>query len=98
VELTDQLARAAGIASEVLAELPRFRESSLFTDLEKSALAYAEAMTATPARVPEELFRALEAQLSPEQMVELTAAVALENFSARFNQAFAIEPMARMQL
>jgi alkylhydroperoxidase family enzyme len=54
-------------------------------------------MTATPARVPEELFRALEAQLSPEQMVELTAAVALENFSARFNQAFAIEPMARMQ-
>jgi alkylhydroperoxidase family enzyme len=79
----------------VLAELPRFRESRLFTDLEKLALEYAEAMTATPARVPEELFAALAAQLSPEQMVELTAAVALENSSARFNQAFAIEPMAR---
>jgi len=90
VELTDRLARGAGVDPEVLAELPRFRESSLFTDLEKLALEYAEAMSATPARVPEELFRALEVQLSPEQMVELTAAVALENFSARFNQAFDI--------
>jgi alkylhydroperoxidase family enzyme len=95
VNLTDRLARAAGIAPELLAELPRFRESSLFSDLEKLALEYAEAMTATPARVPEELFLALAAQLTPEQLVELTAAVALENFSARFNQAFAIEPMAR---
>jgi len=95
VDLTDRLARAAGIASEVLAELPRFRESSLFSELEKLALAYVEAMSATPARVPVELFRALEAQLSPEQMVELTATVALENFSARFNQAFDIEPLAR---
>jgi alkylhydroperoxidase family enzyme len=93
VDLTDRLAREAGIAPEVLAELPRFRESSLFSDLEKLTLEYAEAITGTPARVPEELFRALEAQLSPEQMVELTAAVALENFSARFNQAFAIEPL-----
>jgi alkylhydroperoxidase family enzyme len=90
VDLTDRLARAAGVDPEVLAELPRFRESSLFSDLERLALEYAEAMTATPARVPEELFRALEAQLSPGQMVELTAAVALENFSARFNQAFEI--------
>ena len=95
MDLTDRLARAAGIAPEVLAELPRFRESNLFTDFEKLALEYAEAMTATPARVHEELFRALEAQLSPEQMVELTAAIALENFSARFNHAFGIEPEGR---
>ena len=95
MDLTDRLARAAGIAPEVLAELPRFRESSLFSELEKLALAYVEAMTATPARVPEELFRALAAQLSSEQMVELTAAIALENFSGRFNHAFGIEPEGR---
>lgn len=53
-------------------------------------LEYAEAMTKTPADVPEELFRRLSASLSPEQMMELTAAIALENFSARFNQAFGI--------
>jgi alkylhydroperoxidase family enzyme len=49
-------------------------------------------MTATPARVPDELFLRLSEQLSAKQMVELTAAIALENFSARFNRAFGIEP------
>lgn len=60
--------------------------------MEKDALAYAEAMTVTPAKVTEELFRRLAGQLSPEQMVELTAAIALENFSARFNHAFDVQP------
>ncbi len=55
-------------------------------------MAYAEAVSATPARVSEALFQRLAAHLSPEQMVELTAAIALENFSARFNRAFGIEP------
>ncbi len=49
-------------------------------------------MTQTPAKVSDELFGRLRAHLSPEQLVELTAAVALENFSARFNHAFGIEP------
>jgi alkylhydroperoxidase family enzyme len=49
-------------------------------------------LTATPARVPDDFFERLAGQLPPEQMVELTAAIALENFSARFNRAFAIEP------
>jgi alkylhydroperoxidase family enzyme len=49
-------------------------------------------MTGTPARVPDDLFHRLSAQLTQEQLVELTAAIALENFSARFNRAFAIEP------
>jgi alkylhydroperoxidase family enzyme len=60
--------------------------------LEKDVLTYVEEMTATPVRVSDELFRRLLEQLSPEQMVELTAAIALENFSARFNRAFGIEP------
>lgn len=49
-------------------------------------------MSSTPARVPDDLFRRLSEKLSPEQLVELTAAIALENFSARFNRAFEIEP------
>jgi len=53
-------------------------------------LAYAEAMSATPANVPDALYDRLAAQLSPPQMVELTSAIALENFSARFNRAFRI--------
>lgn len=49
-------------------------------------------MTQTPAKVSDELFGRLRSHLTPEQMVELAAAVALENFSARFNHAFGIEP------
>jgi len=57
-------------------------------------LDYAEAMTKTPADVPEELFLSLSTKLSPQQMVELSAAIALENFSARFNRAFGIDTAA----
>lgn len=64
--------------------------------MEKKVLEYAEGMTKTPAEVPKELFRRLSDDLTPEQMVELTAAIALENFSARFNHAFGVEPASRI--
>lgn len=68
-----------------------FRTSQHFSALEKAVLGYAEALTATPARVPDELFRELAGYLDEAQLVELTAAIALENFSARFNRGLAIE-------
>ena len=49
-------------------------------------------MTGTPTAVSDDLFGRLAAELDGAPLVELTAAVALENFSARFNRAFAIEP------
>ena len=48
-------------------------------------------MTRTPADVPAELFETLRKQLRPEQLVELSAAIAQENFRARFNRPFGIE-------
>jgi alkylhydroperoxidase family enzyme len=62
----------------------------LFSGVEKAVLEYTEAMTRTPAVVPEELFQRLYGSLGESQIVELTATVALENFSARFNRAFDI--------
>ena len=47
-------------------------------------------MTRTPADVPEELLRSLEQHFSPAQIVELTTAIALENFRARFNRPFGV--------
>lgn len=67
-----------------------YRNSPLFSDVEKAVLEYTEAMTRTPAVVPEELFQRLHESLDERQLVELTATVALENFSARFNSAFDI--------
>ncbi len=49
-------------------------------------------MTRTPVDVPDALFAALRAHFSDAQMVELTAAIAWENYRARFNRPFLIGP------
>ncbi|MBI4563723.1 MAG: hypothetical protein HY716_03395 [Planctomycetes bacterium] len=74
-----------------MAELANYKTSDRFSPLERHMIAYAEAMTQTPVNVPDELFEALAAELSPAQLVELTATIALENFRARFHHAFGVE-------
>jgi alkylhydroperoxidase family enzyme len=55
-------------------------------------LELADAMTAVPVTIPDELFRRLRAHYDEAQLVELAATAALENFRARFNRVFEIEP------
>ena len=74
-----------------LAELDRFETSDAYDALEKDVLRYAEAMTRTPVDVPDSLFASLRSRLDPGQMVELTSAIAWENYRARFDHAFGIE-------
>jgi alkylhydroperoxidase family enzyme len=54
-------------------------------------LAYADAMTQTPVEVVDALFHELHEHFNPAQLVELTAAIAWENYRARFNHAFGAE-------
>lgn len=54
-------------------------------------LEYADAMTQTPAEIPDVLFSRLAQNLAPAQLVELTAVIAWENYRARFNHAFGME-------
>ena len=54
-------------------------------------LEYADAMTSTPVEVSEALFARLAERFSEPALVELTSAIAWENYRARFNHAFAIE-------
>jgi alkylhydroperoxidase family enzyme len=54
-------------------------------------LRFAEGMTRTPAEVSDEVFAEVRAQFSDAQVIELTQAIALENFRARFNCALKIE-------
>ena len=58
---------------------------------ERAALAYAEAMTITGQKVTDELFAEARRHFSEAQIVELTAAVALENFRSKFNVALGVE-------
>ncbi|AUM17568.1 carboxymuconolactone decarboxylase family protein [Rhodococcus ruber] len=72
-------------------EVPRWRESDVFTPLERDVMEYAEAMTQTPPTVTDELSARLLEALGPAAMVELTAYIALTNFMTRSNTAFGIE-------
>jgi len=68
-----------------------FATSRLYSASERAALAYAEAMTITGQKVTDELFAEVRRHFSEAQVVELTAAVALENFRSKFNVALGIE-------
>jgi alkylhydroperoxidase family enzyme len=72
-------------------DVPRWRESKLFTPLERNVLEYAEAMTQTPPTVTDELSAKLLEALGPAALVELTTFIALANFMTRSNTAFGIE-------
>jgi alkylhydroperoxidase family enzyme len=74
-----------------VAELADWRESGAFSELERAALEYAERMTYTGQKVDDALFARLKAHFSEPQTVELTAAVALENFRSKFNPALGVE-------
>ena len=68
-----------------------FATSAHYSAAERAALAYAEAMTITGQRVSDELFARLRAFYDEAQIVELTAAVALENFRSKANVALQVQ-------
>ena len=81
-----------GIPDEKMRDLANWRESDVFSNLERAAIEYAERLTRTPADVPDELFERLRAELDEPQLVELTAAIAWENYVGRFNRGFDVTP------
>ncbi len=85
------MGRAAGITESQLRELSVYRESGQFSALEKLVLDYAQEITRTPLEVPEALFAALRQNFNEAQLIELTAALAWENYRARFNHALGVE-------
>ena len=74
-----------------LADLADWRQSGAFSELERVALEYAERITYTGQKVDDALFARVKAHFSEPQIVELTAAIALENFRSKFNPALGIE-------
>jgi alkylhydroperoxidase family enzyme len=72
-------------------EVPRWRESDVFTPLEREVMEYAEAMSQTPPTVTDELSARLLDRIGPAALVELTAVVAFANFTTRANVAFGVE-------
>ena len=77
--------------TEKLGEVLDWRTSKLFSPMERVALEYAERITTTGQKVDEALFAELKKHFSEGQIVELTAAIAMENFRSKFNPPLGIE-------
>ena len=71
-------------------QVPRWRESDVFTPLERDVLEYAEAMTDTPTTVTDELSASLLERLGPAALVELTVFIGFANLATRVNTAHGI--------
>ncbi|GGR52886.1 carboxymuconolactone decarboxylase family protein [Streptomyces netropsis] len=82
--------RRHGMPHEKLHDVPRWRESEVYTPLERDVMEYAEAMTATPPTVEDDLVDRLRQRLGDERLVELTAMVAVENLRSRVNAALGL--------
>ena len=78
------------VPAEKIRAVPNWRDSDVFTELERLVMDYAEAMTATPPEVTDEQVDRLSAHLSKAQLVELTAIVAVENLRSRMNSALGL--------
>ena len=85
------MGRKSGISAEQIANLSNYRTSANFSDLERLVLEYADAMTRVPVEVPDALFARLREKFNEAELVELTSAIAWENYRARFDHAFGIE-------
>ena len=77
------MAHNKGLDEVKAREVPRWRESDVFTPLERRVMEYAEAMCQTSPTVTDEMSAALLEELGAPALVELTARVGFMNFSAR---------------
>jgi alkylhydroperoxidase family enzyme len=83
--------RNGASADKVAAALGDYKKSALFSPREKLAIELCERMTYTNKRVTDRFFDRMKRHYSEEELVELAAIIALENFRSKFNPVFAVE-------
>jgi alkylhydroperoxidase family enzyme len=81
---------ALGVSDEKILALPDYTTSPLYSDAERVALEYADAITLTDLDVEDELFDRLRRFYDDDALVELTAIIAWENASSKFNRALRV--------
>ncbi len=79
-----------GVPDEKILALADYATSAFYTEAERVALTYADAMTVTGREVTDELFARLREFYTDDAIVELTEVVAWENASSKFNRALRI--------
>jgi alkylhydroperoxidase family enzyme len=81
---------ALGVPEEKILALPDYATSPLYGPAERVALEYADAMTLSDREVGDELFDRLRRFYDDDALVELTAVIAWENASSKFNRALRV--------
>jgi alkylhydroperoxidase family enzyme len=79
-----------GLSVEKIDALPEYATSTLYSEAERVALLYADCMTMTSLEVTDELFARLRQFYDDDAIVELTAVIAWENASSKFNRALRV--------
>ena len=79
-----------GVSDEKINALPDYANSGLYSELERVALEFADAMTITGRDVSDELFARLRGFFDDDALIELTATIAWENASSKFNRALRV--------
>ena len=79
-----------GITDAEMAAIPRYRESDLFSEVDRLVLDLTVAMCSTPADVPDELREQLLEHMTRGQLTEVAAMIAWENHRARLNRALGV--------
>lgn len=92
VDINSALTLERGTSKEKLLALDKYAESALFSESEKTALKYAETITYTDRKVDSALASELSKNFSQNEILELSALIAFQNLSSKFNEALDIEP------
>jgi AhpD family alkylhydroperoxidase len=87
-----------GVPVDKVEALHAWQPSTLFSDRERVALEYAEAVTLRSDAIDEELVSRLKNQFDEDAVVELTALIAFQNLSSKFNSALGVPPQGFCQI
>jgi AhpD family alkylhydroperoxidase len=91
VDLNSFIVLRRGIDPDKLTALAEFETNPLFSEREKAALSYAEAVTDSNRRASPAHFEQLHRHFNDDATVELTALIAFQNLSNKFNAALGVE-------
>ena len=91
IDLNAAIAAERAASMDKVWAVERWRDDDRFTPAERLALEYAEAMSRDEG-VDDDLAARVRAQFDEKALIELTALIAFQNLSARFNAALAIAP------
>lgn len=79
-----------GLSEDKILALDDYAVSPLYSQAERIALEYADCITHSDRQVSDQLFERLKAHYTDDEIVELTAVIAWENASSKFNRALRI--------